>query len=59
MSIKEKLKELRLERGFTQESVAEYLNVSAQTVSKWERGLLSPDIMLLPNLAVLYRCSID
>lgn len=59
MAIKDKLKELRLERGFTQKAVAEYLNVSSQTVSKWERGLLSPDIMLLPKLAVLYRCSID
>lgn len=59
MALKDKLKELRLERGFTQEAVAEYLNISAQTVSKWERGLLSPDIMLLPKLAVLYRCSID
>ncbi len=43
----------------TQEAVAEQLGISSQTVSKWERGLLSPDIMLLPKLALLHRCSID
>jgi len=59
MEFKEKLRELRLSRNMTQENVAEYLGVSSQTVSKWERGLLSPDITLLPRIARLYRCSID
>lgn len=59
MELKQKLKELRLVRRLTQEEVAEALGVSAQTVSKWERGLLSPDISLLPKIALLYRCSID
>lgn len=43
----------------TQEAVAEHLGVSSQTVSKWERGLLSPDIALLPKIALLFKCSID
>ena len=59
MELKNKLKELRLSRNMTQEAVAEQLCVSSQTVSKWERGLLSPDIYLLPKIAVLYKCSID
>ena len=59
MKLNEKLKELRQNRNLTQTAVAEYLGISAQTVSKWERGLLSPDILLLPKLAVLCRCSID
>ncbi len=59
MELKCKLKELRAARGMTQEAVAEYLGVSSQTVSKWERGLLNPDISLLPKIAVLYRCTID
>lgn len=59
MKLKDKLKELRLESGMTQEELAEKLNISSQTVSKWERGLLAPDIMLLPKIAVLFRCSID
>ncbi len=59
MNLSEKLKALRAERGITQERAAEYLGVSAQTVSKWERGLLSPDIRLLPKIAVLYEISLD
>ncbi len=59
MTLPEKLRELRSARGMTQEAVAEYLGVSGQTVSKWERGLLSPDIRLLPRLAVLYETSLD
>lgn len=59
MALKDQLKELRSARGMTQEAVAEELGVSSQTVSKWERGLLSPDISLLPKIAILYQCSID
>ena len=59
MELKDKLKQLRNDRKLTQEAVADYLGISAQTVSKWERGLLSPDISLLPKLSYLYRCSID
>lgn len=59
MKLKNKLKELRVTHAMTQEAVAEHLGVSSQTVSKWERGLLSPDISLLPKIALLFRCSID
>ena len=59
MNLNEKLKSLRLKYGMTQECVAECLGVSSQTVSKWERGVLAPDIMLLPQIAILYHCSID
>lgn len=59
MNLNEKLRELRHKSGLTQEAVAEHLSISAQTVSKWERGVLSPDVSVLPRLAMLYRCSID
>ena len=59
MELKNKLKDLRITHGMTQEAVAENLGVSSQTVSKWERGLLSPDILLLPKIALLFKCSID
>ena len=59
MELKNKLKELRVAHSMTQEAVADYLGVSSQTVSKWERGLLSPDIALLPKIALLFKCSID
>jgi len=59
MELKNKLKELRVTHSMTQEAVADHLGVSSQTVSKWERGLLSPDIALLPKIALLFKCSID
>ncbi len=59
MELKNKLKELRVSRNMTQETVADHLGVSSQTVSKWERGLMSPDISLLPKIALLFQCSID
>ena len=36
MEIGQKLKEARMRAGFTQENIAEKLNVSRQTISNWE-----------------------
>lgn len=52
------LKELRKEKGFTQETLAEQLNVSGRTVSRWETGNNMPDISVLIELAELYDVSI-
>lgn len=57
--LKEKLRELRISCNMTQEQVAERLGISSQTVSKWERGLLSPDVSVLPKIATLFHCTID
>ena len=39
MEIGNQIKALRLRRGTTQESLAQHLGVTAQAVSKWERGV--------------------
>ena len=57
--IAENLKTLRKRSDLTQEAVAEMLDVSPQSVSKWERGETLPDITLLPALANLYKVSVD
>ena len=54
----EKLKELRAQRGYTQDEVAVKLNVVRQTISKWEKGLSVPDANSLSRLAELYGVSI-
>lgn len=45
--------------AMTQEELAERLNVSAQAVSKWEQKINLPDIMLLPEIADVFKISID
>ncbi len=57
--ISEKIKQLRTERGISQEKLAQYLNVSYQAVSKWENGNTYPDISLLPEIACFFGVTVD
>ena len=50
---------LRKERGLTQKQLAQALHVSAQAVSKWERGLGCPDVGLLAALSELFGVSME
>ena len=54
-----KIKTLRLGASMTQEQLANRLGVSAQAVSKWESGVNMPDILLLPELSVIFGVTID
>jgi len=53
------LKRLRLLRQFTQEDVAEKIDVSRQAVAKWESEETSPDLDSLISLAKLYDVTVD
>ena len=53
MEMGKEIRRLRNDRGLTQEALAAALNVTAQTVSKWECGNSVPDVQLLPEIAVL------
>ena len=50
---------LRKQAGLTQSSLAVALGITDKAVSKWERGVASPDISLLPRLSVLLNTDID
>lgn len=52
------LKELRKAKKLTQEQLAEQLNVSGRTVSRWETGSNMPDIGMLVEIAEFYDVSI-
>ena len=52
------LKQLRSEKGMTQEQFAESLSVSGRTVSRWETGTNMPDISLLVEIADFFDVSI-
>lgn len=55
----ENLKKYRIMKNLTQEEIAVYLGITAQSVSKWERGESYPDITFLPVLANIFETSID
>ncbi|MFD1739199.1 helix-turn-helix domain-containing protein [Bacillus salitolerans] len=50
---------LRKEKGLTQKQLAEQMNISDRTISKWERGYGCPDITLLPSLSTLLGVNIE
>jgi transcriptional regulator with XRE-family HTH domain len=53
------IKKLRTERGITQEELANKIGVSFQAVSKWETNTTTPDIAIIPQLALFFGVSID
>lgn len=53
------LKELRIEKGLTQAKLAEKLNISDRSVSRWETGSTLPDISMLIELADFYEVDIN
>jgi len=62
----ETLKKLRRQKDMTQEQLAEYVNISPQSVSKspqsvskWETNLTLPDITIIPILANIFDVSAD
>jgi len=55
----ENIRSLRKEREMTQEALADFLGVSFQAVSKWERGESYPDIELLPTIADFFNVTTD
>lgn len=59
MEIGKKLKDARMKSGFTQETVAEKINVSRQTISNWENEKSYPDIISVIALSDLYSISLD
>ena len=59
MEMGKEIRRLRNDRGLTQEALAAALNVTAQTVSKWECGNSIPDVQLLPEIAVYFGVTID
>ena len=59
LNIGDNLKLLRLQKGLTQEHLADIFGVSAQAVSRWENNTSYPDITLLPGLAIFFNTSVD
>ena len=54
-----RLRELRLEKGLTQQQLAESLHVSQQSVHKYESGICSPTADGLKDIARFFQTSVD
>ena len=59
LSIGENIKLFRKAKDITQEQLAEMLNVSSQSVSRWELGICYPDMEFLPMLAEIFEITVD
>lgn len=57
--MKNRLEEIRREKGITQEELAEHMEVSRQTISSLEKGRYNPSILLAFKLACYFQMSIE
>jgi len=59
MTVGEKITKIRKENNLTQEQFAEIMQVSRQSVSKWELNTVYPDTEKLIRISKLFNCSLD
>lgn len=59
MDFGQKIKKLRLEANLTQKELADKMNVSFQTISKWEGGINEPDMQSIKDLAKIFNVSVE
>ena len=59
MELGEKILELRKKMNFSQEELSEKVNVTRQTISKWELGETCPDIKQAKELSKIFSISLD
>ena len=59
MKSKQTIRSIRAEHGISQESLAELMEVSRQTVSKWENGLVYPSADNLAKLSEVFGIPVD
>lgn len=59
LQLGKKIRTLRKSKNLSQEMLAQYLGVSFQAVSKWEKGETMPDVTLIPAIASFFEVSTD
>lgn len=59
MNLGKQIKELRMNNNMTQESLAEIIGTSVQSISRWENSQTFPDISMLPIIANVFDVTID
>lgn len=59
MNLGKNIKSLRIQKGMTQEELAELLCTTSKSISRWEQDLTYPDITLLPFIANIFEITVD
>lgn len=59
LNLSDNMIRLRHQRKLTQEALADFLGVTKASVSKWEKGINTPDLLLLPQLAAFFDVTVD
>ena len=59
MTLGQKIKKLRNDKGLTQKDLADQVHVTFQTVSKWEKDENEPDVSTLREIAKLFGVTVD
>ena len=59
MELKNKLKELRKEKGLTQKELAKKLNISVTGYASWEQGLAEPNLNTIKTICKIFNISAD
>lgn len=59
LNLSENIIRFRHERKLTQEELADFMGVTKASVSKWEKGINTPDLLLLPQLATFFDVTVD
>lgn len=59
MTVGERIQDLRKKKGFSQEKLAEYLNMSRQAVAKWEQNVCEPNLDCLARMSDLFGVDLD
>ena len=59
MSIGEKIKELRIEKGLSQAKLAKMINVSQKAIDYWERNVNEPKISYIIALVRFFNITFD
>ncbi|MDA3733612.1 helix-turn-helix transcriptional regulator [Niameybacter massiliensis] len=54
-----RIKELRNEKGLSQEELGNFLNIQKSAISKYERGALEPNKTMLIKMSEFFNCSVD
>ena len=59
LNLSDNIIRLRHEKKLTQEELADFMGVTKASVSKWEKGINTPDLLLLPRLAAYFDVTVD